>query len=114
MGGRLPGPAGGWGRVAFSAPGGGHGGRMRDAPLPQIAPEELARRLDQGERLQVFDVRAADRVAAGRIAFGQALDFHALPSSELYGLPSLGSLQLEAAGPVAVICNHGNSSKKST
>ncbi len=87
---------------------------MSDAPLPQIAPEELARRLDQGERLQVFDVRAADRVAAGRIAFGQALDFHALPSSELYGLPSLGSLQLDAAGPVAVICNHGNSSKKAT
>ncbi len=87
---------------------------MSDAPLPQIAPEELARRLDQGERLQVLDVRAADRVAAGRIAFGQALDFHALPGSELYGLPSLESLQLDAAGPVAVICNHGNSSKKAT
>ena len=91
-----------------------HYGRMPDTPLPQIAPEELARRLDQGERLQILDVRAAERVAAGRIAFGQALDFHALPGSELYRLPSLDALHLDTAGPVAVVCNHGNSSKKAT
>ena len=82
--------------------------------LPQVAPEELARRLDQGERLQVLDIRAADKVAAGHVSFGQALDFRALPGSELYRLPSLDALHLEAAGPVAVICNHGNSSKKAT
>lgn len=82
--------------------------------LPQIAPDELARRLDQGERLQVLDIRAADKVAAGHVAFGQALDFRALPGSELYRLPSLDSLHLDAAGPVAVICNHGNSSKRAT
>ena len=87
---------------------------MTDTPLPQIAPDELARRLDQGERLQVLDVRAPERVAAGRIAFGQALDFHALPGSELYRLPSLDGLGLDPAGPVAVVCNHGNSSKKAT
>jgi glyoxylase-like metal-dependent hydrolase (beta-lactamase superfamily II) len=87
---------------------------MTDASLPQIAPEELARRLDEGERLQVLDVRAAERVAAGRIEFGRALDFHALPGSELYRLPSLDLLRLDTAGPVAVICNHGNSSKKAT
>jgi glyoxylase-like metal-dependent hydrolase (beta-lactamase superfamily II) len=87
---------------------------MTDAPLPQIAPDELARRLDQGERLQVLDIRAAEKVAAGHMTFGHALDFHALPGSELYRLPSLESLHLDAAGPVAVICNHGNSSKKAT
>src|SRR5207249_7921931 len=58
--------------------------------------------------------RAADKVAAGHLTFGQALDFHALPGSELYRLPSLESLHLDAAGPVAVVCNHGNSSKKAT
>ncbi|HEY6854517.1 MAG TPA: MBL fold metallo-hydrolase [Gemmatimonadales bacterium] len=82
--------------------------------LPQIDPDELARRLDQGERLQVLDIRAADKVAAGHVSFGQALDFRALPGSELYRLPSLESLRLDATGPVAVICNHGNSSKKAT
>jgi glyoxylase-like metal-dependent hydrolase (beta-lactamase superfamily II) len=87
---------------------------MTDARLPQIAPEELARRLDQGERLQVLDIRAAERVAAGHIEFGRALAFQALPGSELYRLPSLDPLQLDAAGPVAVICNHGNSSQKAT
>ncbi len=87
---------------------------MSDTPLPQIAPDELARRLDRGERLQVLDIRASERVAAGRIAFGQALDFHALPGSELYRLPSLDGLGLDRTGPVAVVCNHGNSSKKAT
>ena len=87
---------------------------MTDTSLPQITPDELARRLDRGERLQVLDIRAAERVAAGRVSFGPALDFRALPGSELYRLPTLDALQLDPAGPVAVVCNHGNSSKRAT
>ncbi len=82
--------------------------------LPQIPPDELARRLDRGEPLQVLDVRAADKVAAGHVAFGLALEFRAMPNSRIFALPSLDPLGLDAARPVAVICGHGNSSRQTT
>jgi len=80
--------------------------------LPQIPPAELAERLDRGEPLQVLDVRAADKVAAGHVAFGPALAFRAMPNSKIFTLPSLDPLGLDPARPVAVICGHGNSSKQ--
>ncbi len=82
--------------------------------LPQIPPQELAERLDHGEPLQVLDVRSAEKVAAGHVALGAALDFRAMPNSQLLALPSLDSLHLDPERPVAVICNRGNSSKQST
>ncbi len=85
---------------------------MRD--IPQIPPAELADRLDRGEHLQVLDVRASHKVAAGHVAFGPSLDFRALPNSKLFALPSLDPLGLDPARPVAVICNHGNSSRQTT
>src|SRR6266849_5722729 len=57
---------------------------MRDAALPQLPAEELARRLDVGEPVQVLDIRAPEKVA------------------------------LDPQRPVAVICGHGNSSKQAT
>lgn len=87
---------------------------MSDSPLPQIPPQELAERLDRGESLQVLDVRASEKVERGHISFGPELDFHAHPNSKLLALPDLGALQLDSARPVAVICGHGNSSKKAT
>jgi glyoxylase-like metal-dependent hydrolase (beta-lactamase superfamily II) len=84
------------------------------APLPQIPPAELAERLDRGEPVQVLDVRAVDKVAAGHVTFGPALDFRAMPNSKLLALPSLDPLGLDPARPVAVICGHGNSSKQAT
>lgn len=86
---------------------------MRTTVRP-IPPEELAERLDRGEPLQVLDIRAPDRVAVGRVAFGAALDFRAMPNSTLFALPSLDPLGLDPARPVAVICGHGNSSKQTT
>jgi glyoxylase-like metal-dependent hydrolase (beta-lactamase superfamily II) len=82
--------------------------------VPQIEPEELARRLEKGEPIQVLDVRAPDQVEQSRITFGAALDFRALPGSRVAQLPSLDSLRLDPAIPVAVVCGHGNSSKKAT
>ena len=82
--------------------------------LPQIPPDELARRLDRGDRVQVLDIRAPEKVARGRVAFGAALDFKALPGSRLYQLPTLDALGLAPGTPVAVICGHGNSSKQMT
>jgi len=82
--------------------------------LPQITPDELARRLDRGDRVQVLDIRAPEKVARGRVAFGAALDFKALAGSRLYQLPTLDPLDLAPGSPVAVICGHGNSSKQMT
>jgi len=87
---------------------------MSSSPLPQIAPQELAERLDHGEPLQVLDVRAAEKVAAGHVMLGSALDFRAMPNSKLLALSSLDGLGLDLRRPVAVICNRGNSSKQST
>src|SRR6058998_2589424 len=82
--------------------------------LPQIAPQELAERLDRGEALQVLDVRAPEKVERGHVALGSELDFHAHPNSKLFATPDVGTLQLDAARPIAVICGHGNSSKQAT
>jgi len=87
---------------------------MRDAALPQLPAEELARRLDVGEPVQVLDIRAPEKVARGRVQFGRALDFRAVPAGEIYRLPSLEPLALDPQRPVAVICGHGNSSKQAT
>ena len=82
--------------------------------IAQIPPQELAERLDHGEALQVLDVRSAEKVAAGHVALGSALDFRAMPNSKLLGLASLDQVGLDPTRPVAVICNRGNSSKQST
>jgi len=87
---------------------------MPDPDLPQIPATDLARRLEGGERLQLLDIRAPERVAQGRVTFGATLDFRAVPASEIYGLPSLEPLGLDRSAPVAVICGHGNSSQRAT
>ena len=88
--------------------------RMAEPSLPLIPPADLARRLDHGERVQLLDVRSAERVAQGRVTLGATLDFRTVPASQLYQLPTLEPLGLDATAPVAVICGHGNSSKQAT
>ena len=83
-------------------------------PVPAIAPEELAQRLDQGEPVQVLDVRSADRVQRSHIALGQGLEFHNVHSKKLLGLPTLADLGIDTGRPVAVVCGHGNSSQRAT
>jgi glyoxylase-like metal-dependent hydrolase (beta-lactamase superfamily II) len=87
---------------------------MSDSSLPQMPPQELAERLDRGEPLQVLDVRAPEKVERGHVALGAELDFHAHPNSQLFAAPDVGALQLDTSRPIAVICGHGNSSKKAT
>jgi glyoxylase-like metal-dependent hydrolase (beta-lactamase superfamily II) len=79
-----------------------------------MPPQELAERLDRGEALQVLDVRATEKVARGHIALGPELAFHAQPNSQLFAMPDVKDLHLDASRPIAVVCNHGNSSKKTT
>ncbi|HXF95751.1 MAG TPA: MBL fold metallo-hydrolase [Gemmatimonadales bacterium] len=85
---------------------------MPDVPI--LDPDELARRLDRGDPVQILDVRASERVAQSRVTFGAALRFQAMPNSTLFALPSLDPLGLDPAQPVAVICGHGNSSRQTT
>ena len=87
---------------------------MPDTSLPQIPPQELAERLDRGESLQVLDVRAPEKVERGHIDIGSELDFHAHPNSRILALPDVNELHLDAKRPIAVVCGHGNSSKKAT
>src|SRR5256712_472340 len=90
---------------------------LEPMPAPafsQMRPEDLALRLDRGERVQLLDIRATERVAQVRVTFGPALDFRAVPASEIYRLSSLEPLHLDRAQPVAVICGHGNSSRQAT
>src|SRR5256886_7535933 len=84
--------------------------RMPEPSAPLIPAADLARRLDHGERVQLPDVRSAERVAQGRVTLGATLDFRPVPASQLYQLPTLEPLGLDATAPVAVICGHGNSS----
>ena len=88
--------------------------RMPEASVPLIPAADLAHRLDQGERVQLLDVRSAERVAQGRVTLGATLDFRALAASQLYELATLAPLRLDPAAPVAVICGHGNSSAGAT
>src|SRR5882724_5400219 len=87
---------------------------MPKPSVPLIPAADLARRLDQGERVQLLDIRSAERVAQGRITLGSTLDFRALVASQLYQLATLDPLRLNPADPVAVICGHGNSSTEAT
>jgi len=79
-----------------------------------MPPQELADRLDRGEPLQVLDVRSTEKVERGHIVLGPELEFHAQPNSKLFAMPDVKELRLDASKPIAVICNHGNSSKKAT
>src|SRR5213082_2503473 len=87
---------------------------MPEPSVPRIPATDLARRLDQGERVQLLDIRTPERVARGRVTLGATLDSRTLPASAMYELPTLESLRLDPATPVAVICGHGNSSQQAT
>jgi len=86
--------------------------RSSETAAHDIPAEELARRLDRGERLQLLDVRSPASVARGHITFGINLDFHTLPASQIERLPSLDALGLDPHREVLVVCGHGNSSRR--
>ena len=85
---------------------------MSKTAAREIPAEELARRLDGGERVQLLDVRSRDSVTSGRITLGSGLDFHALPASQIERSPSRDALGVDPRQEVVVVCGHGNSSKR--
>jgi len=84
--------------------------RMPEAT--EIEPFDLATRLEAGEPIRVLDVRAPQRLAAGRVEPVPADRFHNVRGSEFVQLadPAL-AIGLDPADPVAVVCGHGNDSR---
>ncbi len=70
---------------------------MPDQPL-EITPEDLHRRLQAGETLQLVDVREPEE-----------FDYCHLPGSLLLPLSDLPrrAAEISAEGPVVLICHHG-------
>ena len=65
---------------------------------PEISPEDLHRRLQAGEDLQLVDVRE-----------DMEFDYCHLPGSHLVPLSELTrrTAEIRAEGPVVLICHHG-------
>jgi len=85
---------------------------MSKTTAREIPAEELARRLDAGDHVQLLDVRSPDSVAQGHITFGTGLDFHAIPGSQIERAPSPDALGVNPKQELFVVCGHGNSSRR--
>ncbi len=84
----------------------------RHAAPAEVSARELARALEAGEPLQVLDVRAPERVAAGSIGPLPDGRFHAVPGSRVLASDDPAALGLAPGVPVVVACGHGNSSRR--
>ncbi|MGH2571075.1 MAG: MBL fold metallo-hydrolase [bacterium] len=77
----------------------------------EVSPRELALALEAGEAVQVLDVRAPFRLAAGRIDLVPGERFHNIPGSQLMQRRDLRGTGLDPSVPVAVVCSRGNDSR---
>ena len=79
---------------------------------PEIESFNLAMRLEAGESIRVLDVRAPERLAAGRVEPVPADRFHNVRGSEFVQLADpVSAIGLDPADPVAVVCGNGNDSR---
>ena len=75
---------------------------MKLPDAPEIDPFALATRLEAGEPIRVLDVRAPQRLAAGRVDPVPADRFHNVRGSEFVQLPDPASaIGLDPADPIA-------------
>ena len=80
--------------------------------VAEIAAFDLAMRLESGETIRVLDVRAPERLAAGRVDPVPADRFHNVRGSQFVQLADPASaIGLDPADPVVVVCGHGNDSR---
>lgn len=73
----------------------------------EIMPAELADLIEGGDPVQVLDVRAPHRLAAGTVEVER---FHNVRGSQVMAMSDPGEAGLDRELPVAVVCGHGNSS----
>ena len=80
-------------------------------PAPEISAGELAATIEHSAPMQILDIRAPHRVAAGRIDIGPQSRFHNIAGSRLTSLRSPDQVGLDPDVPVAVVCGNGNDSR---
>ncbi len=73
----------------------------------EMTPTQLADSLEGGENIQVLDVRAAHRLAAGTV---EAPNFVNETGSTIMSLEDPTQVGIDPATRVAVVCGHGNAS----
>ena len=78
--------------------------------VPEISSEELIHRVESGEPIRVLDLRA--NTSSGRIDILPADRYANIKGSELVALGKRIPERLPVDGPVAVVCERGNSSKQ--
>lgn len=85
---------------------------MSVSGVPEIEPFDLATKLEAGEAIHVLDVRAPERLAAGRVEPVPEDRFHNIRGSEFVRLADpAAAIGLDPAHPVAVVCGNGNDSQ---
>ena len=86
---------------------------MKSPDAPEIDPFDLAIRLEAGEPIRILDVRAPQRLAAGRVDPVPADRFHNVRGSEFVRMADpASSIGLDPGNPVAVVCGNGNDSRR--
>ncbi len=76
----------------------------------EIDPARLARKLESGDEIQVLDVRAPERLAAGTVGPVAPECFLNIRGSELLRLPDPASAGLSPGREVVVVCGQGSDS----
>jgi len=76
----------------------------------ELDPVELVREVEAGEPLQVLDVRAEQRLAAGRVDVVADERFRNIRGSRVLAAGDPSALGLDRTLPVAVVCARGNDS----
>jgi glyoxylase-like metal-dependent hydrolase (beta-lactamase superfamily II) len=79
--------------------------------VPEVSADELADVLDRGEPMQIVDVRAPFRLAAGTVDLGRQEHFHNIVGSQLIQIATIEGTGLDPAVPISVVCGRGNDSK---
>jgi glyoxylase-like metal-dependent hydrolase (beta-lactamase superfamily II) len=76
---------------------------------PEITPEKLVEAVEGGEEIHILDVRAPQRLVAGRIDIVPEERFHNVRGSELLAREDPG---IPPGAHVAVVCGLGNDSRR--
>jgi glyoxylase-like metal-dependent hydrolase (beta-lactamase superfamily II) len=76
----------------------------------EIAPLDLAHRLEADDRIHILDVRAPARLAAGVVSPVPPERFHNIRGSELVAMSDPSAAGLSPEDEVVVVCGRGNDS----
>ncbi|NIM51157.1 MAG: MBL fold metallo-hydrolase [Gemmatimonadales bacterium] len=79
--------------------------------VPEISPRDVAQAVENGDAIQVLDIRAPASVAAARIDLTAEDQYHNIVGSRLITMRSAEQVGLDPTVPVAVVCAQGNDSK---